>query len=74
MLKFTLGPAPGQRGSRYLNKCLEDSDLKRVILNATGLQTMCKMVENQHNNLQLGFNYDSAKGKSNCSKLSHPIC
>ena len=32
--------------------------LKKVILHATGLQTLAKLVENQYNNLPLGYHYD----------------
>ena len=44
-----------ERAIRTIQDSLEESGLKKTRLNATGLQTFCKLVENQCNNLPLGF-------------------
>ena len=46
-----------ERVIQSLQEGLEDSGLKREILHATGLQTLCKLVESQYNNLPLGFHF-----------------
>ena len=44
-----------ERAIRTIQHTLEESGLKKTHLTATGLQTICKLVENQCNNLPLGF-------------------
>ena len=41
-----------------VQESFEDCGLKKMIIHATGLQTLCKLVENQYNNLPLGYHYD----------------
>ena len=47
-----------ERVIRSVQESFEDSGLGKTILHATGLQTLCKLIENQYNNLPLGYHYD----------------
>ena len=49
-----------ERVIRSVQESLKDSGLGQKILHATGLQTLCKLVESQYNNLPLGFHYSRA--------------
>ena len=44
-----------ERAIRTIQDSLEECGLKKTKLHAVGLQTLCKLVENQFNNLPLGF-------------------
>ena len=44
-----------ERAIRTIQDTMEEAGLKKTKLTATGLQTFCKLVENQMNNLPLGF-------------------
>ena len=46
-----------ERVIRSIQESFEDSGMKNKILHATGLQTVCKLVESQYNNLPIGYHY-----------------
>ena len=61
-----------ERVIKSLQEGLEDSGLKREILHATGLQTLCKLVESQYNNLPLGFHYSRAADNTAALRILTP--
>merc|ERR1719342_1804041 len=63
-IKFQVAPVSGhnytglvERKIRAAQEGFEKIDLKSKRLHATGLQTLAKLVENNLNNLPLGFSY-----------------
>ena len=46
---------------------LNDCGLKEQRLHATGLQSLCKLVENAHNSVPIGYSYD--RDMDNTAKL-----
>ena len=46
-----------ERVIRSIQESFEDTGMKSKILHATGLQTICKLVESQYNNLPIGYHY-----------------
>lgn len=46
-----------ERVIRSVQESFYDCGLDKAILHATGLQTLCKLVENQYNNLPLGYHF-----------------
>ena len=46
-----------ERVIRSIQESLEECGLKKKVLHATGLQTLLKIVENQYNNIPLGYHY-----------------
>ena len=61
-----------ERVIQSLQQSLEDSGLKTAILHATGLQTLCKLVESQYNNLPLGFHYSRSADNTPILKILTP--
>ena len=53
---------------RKVQECLAKCDLNKLRLHATGLQTLCKLVENDKNNLSMGLIY--ARDANNSSLLA----
>ena len=51
---------------------LTDSGLKSKILHATGLQSLCKLIESQYNNLPLGFHYGRSADNTQLLKIITP--
>ena len=61
-----------ERAIRTIQDSLEESGLKSYKLNAVGLQTLCKLVENQFNNFPLGFKYSRDADNSEVFKILTP--
>ena len=61
-----------ERVIRSLQESLADCGLGQKILHATGLQTLCKMVESQYNNLPIGFHYSRAADNTPLLKILTP--
>ena len=61
-----------ERVIRSLQDSMEEAGLRNQKLTATGLQTLCKLVENDHNNLPLGFKYDRDQDNTEVLKLLTP--
>ena len=57
---------------KSVQESLEDCGLKQKILHATGLQTLCKLVETQYNNLPLGYHYSRAADNIALLKILTP--
>ena len=57
---------------RTVQECLNKCDLDKQRLHATGLQTLCKLVENDMNNLPMGFRYARDANNSPLLKLIFP--
>ena len=57
---------------RTVQECLATCDLDKLRLHATGLQTLCKLVENDMNNLPMGFSYARDANNSPLLKLIFP--
>ena len=57
---------------RTVQECLDTCDLSKLRLHATGLQTLCKLVENDMNNLPMGFSYGRDADNSPLLKLIFP--
>ena len=57
---------------RTVQECLEECDLSKLKLHATGLQTLLKLVENDMNNLPMGFSYARDADNSPLLKLIFP--
>ena len=78
-ISFSLCPVSGhdrhghvERVIRSVQESFEDCGLKKQIIHATGLQTLCKLVENQYNNLPLGYHYDRDADNSPLLKMLTP--
>ena len=61
-----------ERKIRTLQECLDKCDVSTMRLHATGLQTLCKLVENDMNNLPLGFSFGRDSDNSPLLKLVFP--
>ena len=61
-----------ERVIRTLQESMEEAGLRNQRLTATGLQTLCKLVENDHNNLPLGFKFDRDQDNTEVLKLITP--
>ena len=61
-----------ERIIRSLQDSMEESGLKTQRLTATGLQTLCKLVENEYNNLPAGFKYDRDQDNTEVLKILTP--
>ena len=78
-IKFRTAPVQGhnmiglaERRIRSVQECFERIDLKSVRLHATGFQTLCKLVENNLNNLPLGYSYGRDADNSPILKIITP--
>ena len=78
-INFSLCPVTGhdrhghvERVIRSVQESFDECGLKDKIIHATGLQTMCKLVENQYNNLPLGYHYDRDADNSPLLKMLTP--
>ena len=76
---FTLCPVGGhnqngqvERVIRSLQQGLDDCGLKKERLHATGLQTLCKIVENTYNSLPIGYSYDRDQDNTEILKIICP--
>ena len=61
-----------ERIIRSLQESLEECGLRSQKLTATGLQTLCKLVENDYNNLPAGFKYDRDQDNTEVLKILTP--
>ena len=61
-----------ERAIRTVQESLEESGLKTYKLNAMGLQSLCKLVENQFNNFPLGFKHSRDADNSEILKILTP--
>ena len=61
-----------ERVIRSLQDSMEESGLRNQRLTATGMQTLCKLVENDYNNLPLGFKYDRDQDNTEVLKILTP--
>jgi hypothetical protein len=61
-----------ERAIRTIQDSLQECGLKKFKLHATGLQTFCKLVENQLNNLPLGFKHSRDADNSELFKILTP--
>ena len=61
-----------ERVIRSLQDSMEEAGLKKIKLTATGLQTLCKLVENNLNNLPLGFKFGRDQDNTQTLKLLTP--
>ena len=61
-----------ERRIRTIQECLDECDIKSKRLHATGVQTFCKIVENNLNNLPLGYSYGRSDNNSPLLKVICP--
>ena len=61
-----------ERKIRSVQECLEKSEIEKQRLHATGLQTALKLIENDMNNLPLGYTYGRDSDNSPLLKLIFP--
>ena len=78
-VKFKTCPVSGhnfhglvERKIRTVQECLEECGFGTMRLHATGLQTVMKLVENDMNNLPIGFSYGRDSDNSPLLKLIFP--
>ena len=57
---------------RTVQECLEKCDIANMRLHATGLQTYCKLVENDMNSLPMGYSYGRDSDNSPILRLVFP--
>ena len=58
-----------ERAIRTVQDTLEQAGLKKTKLAATGLQTLCKLVENQFNSMPLGYKRSKDSNNSEILKI-----
>jgi len=61
-----------ERKIRTVQECLDKVDIASMRLHATGLQTLVKLIENDMNNLPIGFSYGRDSENSPLLKLVFP--
>ena len=61
-----------ERVIRSVQEGFRDCGLGKVTLHATGLQTLCKLVETQYNNLPIGFHHSRAADNTPLLKMLTP--
>ena len=61
-----------ERVIRSLQDSMEEAGLKHQRLTARGLQTLCKLIENDHNNLPLGFKFGRDEDNTEVLKILTP--
>ena len=61
-----------ERVIRSIQESFDDVGLKNKILHATGLQTLCKLVEMQYNNLPIGYHYGRSADNTSLLKIITP--
>ena len=78
-IKFRTCPVSGhnyhggvERRIKSVQDCLEKIDVANMRLHATGLQTLLKLIENDLNNLPLGYSYSRDSDNSPLLKLIFP--
>ena len=78
-LEFEVCPVQGhnmhghvERVIRSIQESFEDAGLLKSRYHTTGLQTLCKLVENQYNNLPLGYRYGRDQDNGPLLKIITP--
>ena len=78
-IEFSTCPVAGhnmngqvERRIRTIQESLEEAGLKQKVLHATGLQTMLKLVENQLNNLPIGYSFGRDADNTSLLKMLTP--
>ena len=78
-IKFRTCPVSGhnfhgsvERKIKSVQECLDKIDISNMRLHATGLQTALKLIENDLNNLPLGYSYGRDSDNSPLLKLIFP--
>ena len=78
-IHFSVCPVSGhdrhghvERVIRSVQESFGDSGLVNSTIHATGLQTLCKLVENQYNNLPLGYHFGRDDDNSDLLKIITP--
>ena len=61
-----------ERVIRSVQQGLDDCGLKTSRLHATGLQTLCKIVENAYNSVPIGYSYDRDQDNTSVLKIISP--
>ena len=61
-----------ERIIRSIQESMEECNFKKLILHATSLQTMLKVIENQYNNLPLGYHYHQDQDNTPLLKIITP--
>ena len=61
-----------ERVIQSVQESFNDTGMKSKILHATGLQTICKLVESQYNNLPLGYHYGRSADNSPLLRIITP--
>ena len=61
-----------ERKIRSVQECFRRMDMQNQMLHATGLQTFAKLVENQMNNLPLGFSFENSDNNTPLLKIITP--
>ena len=61
-----------ERVIRSLQQSLDDCGLKQWKLHATGLQSLCKLVENSYNSVPIGYSYDRDQDNTPILKMITP--
>ena len=61
-----------ERVIRSLQESMEEAGFKHQRLTATGLQTLCKLIENDQNNLPLGFKFARDQDNTEVLKIITP--
>ena len=76
---FTVCPVGGhsqhgqvERVIRSIQQGLNDCGLKNERLHATGVQSLCKLVENTYNSLPIGYSYDRDQDNTRLLKIICP--
>ena len=78
-MKFKTCPVSGhnyhglvERKIRTVQECLDKHEVNGMRLHATGLQTFCKLIENEMNNLPFGYSFGRDADNSPLLKLIFP--
>ena len=78
-IKFKTCPVSGhnyhglvERKIRTVQECLDKHEVNGMRLHATGLQTFCKLIENEMNNLPCGYSFGRDADNSPLLKLIFP--
>ena len=78
-IEFEVCPVSGhnmhgtvERIIRSIQESMEECNFKKLILHATSLQTVLKVIENQYNNLPLGYHYHQDQDNTPLLKILTP--
>ena len=78
-VRFEVAPVSGhnymglvERKLRTVGEMFEKIELPKKRLHATGLQTLCKLIENEHNNTPIGYSYGRDANNTPILKMITP--